>query len=95
MPPGWVVPSAPRDFLDAEPCGGWNVCFTVNLDVSKAVFIALELQPNIFSLTRAATLFKTRVSKALFSFQKTELPPKNLFILFFILSKCHEHAIFF
>lgn len=84
LSPGWVVPSVPKDFLDPELCGGWNVCLTVNLDVSKAVFIALELEPNIFSLTRAAALFKTRFSKALFSFQKKELPPKEIFLFYFI-----------
>lgn len=86
-----------RVFLDPELSEGWNVCFTVNLDVSKTAFLALELKPNIFGLTRARTVFKMRVSKALFSFQKRELPNENYLFhyYFFILRKCHGHAFFF
>lgn len=67
---GQIVPSVSKDLLDPELSEGWNACFTVNLDVSKTVFIALERKPNIFKLTQAMKVFKIKVSKVLFSFQK-------------------------
>lgn len=73
MSPGWIVPSVSKDLVDPELSEGWNACFTVNLDVSKAVFIAFEIKPKISKLAQAMRVFKIKVSKALFSFQKGNL----------------------
>lgn len=67
--------------LETELFEKLDVCFTTNLDVSKAVFIALEMKPNIFKLTRAMKV-KKKVSKSLFCFQKGNVPKKTFFFLY-------------
>lgn len=66
--------------LEIELFEKLDVCFTTNLDVSKAVFIAFEMKPNIFKLIRAMKVKKKKKSfKIIVLFPERERPKENIF----------------